>query len=217
MDAKAWKRAVAALALGGAVLALGGVAANTVAAQQAPAGPPTAQTQPGAGPRERHEQFLAALAAKLNVSTDQLKQAMEQTRQELGLPTGRGGPGGGPGHGGLRMGFETAARAIGISPDQLRQELPNKSLADVAKAHGVDPTTVANTLKAEATAHVDQALSAGRITADQATQMKQRMNDQIDQLMNRQLPADLPQRNSQPGQGRAPAGGEAFARGGARL
>jgi hypothetical protein len=216
MDMKAGKRAVAALALGGAVLALGGVAANTVAAQQTPVGSPTAQTQPGSGPRERHEQFLATLAAKLNVTTDQLKQAMDQTRQELGLPAGPGGPGG-PGHGGLRMGFETAARAIGISPDQLRQELPNKSLADVAKAHGVDPTVVANTLKTEATSRVDQALSAGRITADQATQMKQRLNDRIDQLMNRQLPADLPQRNSQPGQGRAPAGGEAFMRGGARL
>jgi hypothetical protein len=190
-----WRRAVAVVALGGATLALGGVAAERAAAQQTPQ--PTA---PGAGGQARHEQFLAAVAAKLNVTPERLRQAMDEARQELGLPErsakpgGPGGPGGGPGRGGFGMGLEAAAQALGISVDQLRQELPGKSLADVARAHNVDPTTVANALKSEATARIDQALGAGRITADQATQMKQGLNDRIDQQVNRTVPPAAAQR-----------------------
>ena len=191
MASNGLKRAIAALALGGAVLALGGVAADRVAAQQTPT--PTAPTTPGAAQQGRHEQFLAAVAAKLNVSPDRLRQAMEEARQELGLPEKSGGPRG-TGRGGFGLGLEAAARAIGISPDQLRQELPGKSLADVARAHNVNPTAVANALKSEASTRIDQAVSAGRITADQATQMKQRLNDRIDQQMNAQVPADAPLR-----------------------
>ena len=187
MVSNGWKRAIAALALGGAVLALGGVAADRVAAQQTPT--PTA---PGGAQQARHEQFLAAVAAKLNVTPDRLKQAMDEARQELGLPEKSGGPGSGPGRGGFGMGLDAAARAIGISPDQLRQELPGKSLADVARAHNVNPTTVANALRAEATTRIDQAVSAGRITAEQAAQMKQGLSDRIDQQMNRQVPAGAP-------------------------
>ena len=185
MERKGLKRAIAMLALGGAVVALGGVAVDQVAAQQAP---------PARAPgQDRHDQFLARVASNLNVSTDQLKQAMDQARQELGLPQGPGGPGG-PGRGGPRMGLDAAAKAIGISSDQFRQELRGKSLADVANAHSVDPTKVADALKADAAAHIDQEVSAGRLTAEQAAQRKAGLSQRIDQMMNRQVPADAPNR-----------------------
>jgi hypothetical protein len=107
------------------------------------------------------------------------------------------------------MGFDAAARAIGISPDQLRQELPGKSLADVAKAHNVDPTAVANAIKADATARIDRDVSAGRITAERAAQIKQDLSDRVDRMMTRQVPADAPQRGPGPRQGGAPMQGDA--------
>jgi transposase-like protein len=227
MDSIRLKRAIAIAAFGGTTLVLGGAVAHVVDAQQTPAASPTPTTQltptttgPGAAVRDHREQFLAAVAAKLNVTPDQLKQAMGQARQELGLPQRPGGPGGGPagapsggpGHDRFGMNLGAAAQAMNLSVDQLRQELPGKSLADVARAHNVDPATVANALKADATAHIDQAVSAGRMPADRAAQLNQDISARIDQLMNRQVPADAPLRG---GPGQAPS--HARFQGGPRL
>lgn len=176
---------------GAASLALVGATLGAVGAQQQPAASPT-PTAPAAR-QAQHDQFLNTVAAKLGVTPDRLRQAMEQTRQELGIRDHQpGGPGGPRGHGGPRLGFEVAARTIGISVDQLRQELAGKSLADVAQAHSVSPTTVANALKADANTRIDQAAAAGRIPADQVAQAKQRAAEQIDQSMTRQGPTGGP-------------------------
>jgi hypothetical protein len=51
--------------------------------------------------------------------------------------------------------YAAAAQAIGITPGELRQELPGKTLAEVAEAHGKSATDVAAVLKSEANEHVD--------------------------------------------------------------
>jgi hypothetical protein len=183
---------IAALAIGGAMLAFGGTAADVVTAQQAPTASPTPgmtspSTGPGADRKAHHEQFLNTLAAKLNVTPDRLRQAMEETRRELGIPDRPAG--GFHKQGGFfGPGLQAAARAMNITVEQLRQELSGRTLAEVARSHNVDPTTVANTLKADANARIDQAVAAGRISNDQAAQAKQRAAERIDQLMNRQFP-----------------------------
>jgi hypothetical protein len=187
------KRAAVAL---GIAATLGGAAAGVVRAQTPTPTRPAGQQQAD----QHYQQFLDTLASKLGTSTDKLKQAITDTRQSLGLPAdergfgpgfGRGGPGG-PGPRGLGGSFDAAAKAIGISTDQLRQELPGKSLFDVAKAHNVDPAKVADAMKADEAARVDQAVQAGRLTADQATQAKQQANSRIDQLLTQALPAGGP-------------------------
>ena len=52
-------------------------------------------------------------------------------------PPVKPGPGGrpGPALAGLRDGFQAIATFLGVTPEQLRQELPGKSLAQVAEAH----------------------------------------------------------------------------------
>jgi hypothetical protein len=193
------KQTILALALGSATVALGGAAVSTAAAQQAPE--TSTQQRPGGDRQALHEQLWAAVANKLNVSPDQLKQAFEDARKEIGLPDQQNGPGG-PRRGGMGPGFEAAVKAIGISLDQLRQELPGKSLADVANAHNVDPATVASALKAEAETRIDQAVSAGRISDDQAAQMKQGLSARIDQTINHQGPTGGPRAaDAGPGQG----------------
>ena len=201
---------------GAAALTMVGVALGVAGAQQAPTAapsptapapagsstqqPPAANPAPGtrapggqAAPgQDRHAQFLTALAAKLNVTPDRLRQAMEQTRAELGLPDRAAGGPGRPGGGRFGPGLDVAARAIGISVEQLRQELPGKTMADVARAHNANPTSVANALKAEANARIDQAAAAGRIPSDQVAQAKQRAAEQIDQKMTQQVPAGAP-------------------------
>jgi hypothetical protein len=194
-----------------AALVLAGGAVGVVGAQQATPSPAASAT-PAPGSRaqqaqQRQDQFLSTLAGKLGVTVDRLRQALTDTRNELGLPgrglgpldgRGRGVPGGPGGAGGPGFGrivgiggphLDAAAQAIGITAEALRQELPGKTLSDVARAHNVDPARVATALKNEANTRIDQAASNGRLTAEQVTQAKQRAAEAIDRLMTVQVPA----------------------------
>jgi hypothetical protein len=188
------KRALAALG----AAALLGVGAAGVAGAQTPPATTTPTPRAGAPATSSSQQFLDALAARLGIPADRLKQAIDEIRQSLGIPdrgdrSGLPGPLGGRGgdfdRGGFGASLSVAAQAIGITADQLRQELPGKSLADVARAHNVDPARVATALKTDAAARVDQAVQAGRVAADQAATLKQQANTRIDQQMTQQTPA----------------------------
>jgi hypothetical protein len=152
--------------------------------------------------RQRHEQYLNTLAGKLGVTPDRLKQAIMETHNELGGPRRPGGPGAqrpGPWRAGLNL--DAAAQAMNITQGQLRQELPGKTLTQVAEAHNVAPSTVADALKKAVTDRIDRAVTNNRITTDQANQAKQNLDQRISQLMSRTFPA--PGQNRGPRQGRS--------------
>ena len=213
-----------------AALVLAGSVAGVAGAQQTPQrtpipsvrppGVPGAPGTPGTPARPNRDQFVSAFAAKLGITVDRLNQALTDTRNDLGLKQGgpgpfghgghkgRSGPGGPGGPGGPAFGrrafgasLDAAAQAMNITADQLRQELPGKTLTDVARARSVDPARVSSALKTAATTQIDQAVTAGRLTTEQATRAKQRAGEEIDQLMTRQIPAGQP---GQPGQPRRP-------------
>lgn len=204
MTSRSIKQFVAA---GATALLFGGAALGIASAQQTPT--PNAQATPnrpagtpgqqGAPRQDQRQDLLNRVAGKLGVPVDRLQQAFTDARRELGIPDrppgGPGGPGhhgpgrGGPGFGGPGFDFMAVAQAVNLQPDQLRQELAGKSLTDVARAHNVDPATVANALKAQAGQRIDQAAAAGRIPADQVAAAKQQANQRIDELMTRQFPA----------------------------
>ena len=174
---------------GAAVLVLGGAAVGIAAAQAQPATTPSGQQTQSA-----YQRFIDALAKRLNISSQNLETAITQARSDAGLPAqGQGFPGGfghggrGP-HGGFGGELNAAATAIGITPEQLRTELPGKSLAQVAQAHGKSANDVATALKNAANQRVDQEVSAGRLTADQANTRKQAAAQRIDQLVNQVVP-----------------------------
>ena len=156
-----------------------GLALAQQGATPTPGTPAPGQTAPG---RPGHQAFIDALARQLGITSERLQQAMTAARNEVGLTGGSFGGRHGPGRGGMDL--TAAAQAIGISADQLRQELPGKSLAQVAQAHGRNPADVATALKNAANQRIDQAVANGRLNATQATDMKQRAAQRIDQLMN---------------------------------
>ena len=82
--------------------------------------------------------------------------------------------------------FDEAAKAIGISVDQLRRELQGKSLAQVAQDHNVQPSAVAQALKNAANAHIDQAVQSGRKSGIGAVPVAFLPGDQLGSTM--QLP-----------------------------
>ena len=186
------KRYVAA---GAAALVLGGAAFGAVSAQQATSTPTgsSSQATPAAtgsstqvAPQERQQAFLDAVASKLGITSTRLQQAIEEVRQEQGLPEGGHGKFGGHGHGGGHgMHLEAAATAIGITPEALRTELVGKSLTQVAQAHNVAPDNVADALKAEAEERLTEAVADGRLTQAQADAKRAELDARIDEMMDR--------------------------------
>ena len=171
---------------GAAVLVLGGAAVGVAAAQAQPATTPSGQQT-----QSRYQRFVDALARRLNISPQSLEAAITQARADAGLPADGNGFPRGFGHGrrgGFGLGLDAAATAIGITPDQLRTELPGKSLAQVAQAHGKSANDVATALKNAAHQRIDQEVSSGRLTADQANTRKSEADQRIDQLVNQVIP-----------------------------
>lgn len=172
----------------GAALVIAGSAVTVAGAQQAPATPttPTASQESAAKPGA--QAFLDALATRLGISSATLQQAITDARADVGAPPeGRGFPFGGRGHGGKPGRGEdlsVAASAIGISVDQLRQDLAGKSLAQVAQANGKTAADVVTALTNAANQRIDEAVAAGRLTADRAAQQKQLLAQRIDEEVN---------------------------------
>jgi hypothetical protein len=83
-------------------------------------------------------------------------------------------------------GLETAAGYIGITEAQLRTELEaGKSLAEVAKAHDKSVDGLADALYADAKQRLDDAVSAGRLTKAQETEMLSVLKDRITSMVNK--------------------------------
>jgi plasmid maintenance system antidote protein VapI len=139
--------------------------------------------------QQQQDKFIGTLASKLGVSTDKLKQALSDTQQEVGpVPLVLGKPATAVT---LSDPLKAAASALNISEDQLKQEHVGKSLTDVAKAHNVDPQTVANALKAQRTADLDQAVKDGKLTADMASRMRTNLDAEIQFMMSIVPPAKM--------------------------
>ena len=119
---------------------------------------------------------------------NQITPRIDQWQPGQGLPFGRGGGHGGPGgrggHDGLggpggQAVMDAAAQALGMTSADLMTELrAGRTLTDLAEAKGVDANTVKQAIVNAKKAEIDAAVQAGRLTADQATQMKQRIDQE---------------------------------------
>ncbi len=189
-------RSVKKLIVAGGALVVLGVAAVSVTVVQAQATPtPNTQQQ---NFRERYEQ---ALASRLKVTVDQLRQAMQDARKDVGLPDPgtrpapgfRPGPGGRPGFGrvpfergfGGFLGKEADAVAGLFKEDRaaLLNELNGKTLAEVAAAHQVQTQTVVDTIVKTANDQIDQMAQARNVSADRVTQLKQRISERVQEFV----------------------------------
>lgn len=98
-----------------------------------------------------------------------------------------------PRHGGMhkrgKISLESAAAAIGMTVEELRDELRSgKSIAQVAAARGVDTQKVIDALVAAATKRIDEAVAGGRLTAEQASTLKADLEQRITDRVNRVRP-----------------------------
>jgi len=125
---------------------------------------------------------------------DRIKAAIESGQAPL-----VGGLGGGPGFGRHGFGFggpgggaklDTAATYLGVSADTLHTDLESgKTLADVAKAQGKSVDGLVSALVDAQKKQIDGAVSAGRLTQAQATQIESNLQQRVTDLVNGKLPA----------------------------
>ncbi len=84
-----------------------------------------------------------------------------------------------------RDGVKVAADTIGIAPKDLAKELrAGKTIAEVATAHNVDPQHVVDALVQAATQKIEAAKTAGKISADRAAKLEERVPARITKLVN---------------------------------
>lgn len=143
--------------------------------------PDRANWRRGGKPGARIEKFLDELVKDGTITQEQAEKIKAKIKEKVG--SGRGGH---DGRGDLiRAGLVEAAKSIGISAEQLKEELKSgKSVAEVAQAHGVDPQKVIDDLVAAATAKIDEAVAAGKIPADRAAEIKANLPERISRLVN---------------------------------
>jgi hypothetical protein len=96
-----------------------------------------------------------------------------------------GGPGFGRfGHFGLFELFETAASYLGLTEAELREELRDATLAEIAREQGKSVEGLVQQLIATQTKRIDEALADGRITDEQAADLKAGLGERVEALVN---------------------------------
>jgi hypothetical protein len=84
-----------------------------------------------------------------------------------------------------RAAFRLAAKTIGITPQQLRQEvLGGQTIGEVATAHNVQPQTVIDAIITAANKKIDAAHDAGKLTDAQVSKLKARVATVVPRFVN---------------------------------
>ena len=113
-----------------------------------------------------------------------MAQALKDARRELGPKPGQAIVKV------VRDELDVAAKALGLADARaLRGELRGSSLTAVAQKHNVAPSTVSNAIKADLNGKIDALVSSGKLKADRAMTLKQRVSDRVDKLMAREFKA----------------------------
>jgi len=92
----------------------------------------------------------------------------------------------------LRRAAGIVARTIDIDRKELRQEVRSgKTIAEVATAHGVDPQAVVDALVNAANRRIDRAVANGRIRAERAATIKERLPERITRIVDEWHPRSV--------------------------
>jgi hypothetical protein len=90
---------------------------------------------------------------------------------------------------GLKAALEDIAGVLGMTPDELKDALRDgKTLAEIAQEKNVAVDDVVNAIVAAGDKRIDEAKDAGRLTQEEADNMKERLRTFAERLVNGDLP-----------------------------
>lgn len=182
--------------------AAGAIAANDVFSprEESKAIIDDAASQLGVEPSELSSALKQAMKKRIDAAAEAGRLTEEQAQElrdridsddfPLLGPRGPGGPGfhgHGPGHFGRGEVFGTAATFLGLTEAELRQQLEDKTLAEVAKDKGKSVSGLVVAMVAAAEKSIDQAVADGKVTKEQATELKSGLEERMTDLVNGEL------------------------------
>lgn len=192
---KALATGIAALAVAGGSVAVAAVSPFGAASAQtgsssttAPAAGSSGSATPAPRPDGPLEQALKALVADgtlTQAQADAVQAKLDALRPADG--GGRHGRGemGGPGMK-AGAGLDEVATFLGISVDDLHTQLESgKTIAQIA---GDKTQALIDSLVASANKRIDDAVTAGKLTADKATELKSQTTQRITDMVNNTMP-----------------------------
>lgn len=103
-------------------------------------------------------------------------------------PKGPGFHGHGPGHLGRGEVLAAAASYLGLTEAELREQVPGKTLADVAKEQGKSVPGLVEAMVAAAGKEIDEAVADGRLTDEQATALKADLEARFESMVDGERP-----------------------------
>lgn len=161
-----------------------------VVEQDAEPTPPADDTRREPGTRLRETlQDLVEDGTLTSAQADAVTEHLVENRPDRGDRGHHGRRGHRPGAGG-----EAVADLLGIDEETLRDELRSgSSIADIAADNGVDVQDVIDALVAQAGERLDLAVENGRLTAEEAAEMAERLEERITARVNGERP-DRPSR-----------------------
>lgn len=129
---------------------------------------------------------LDAAVAAGRLTKEQADELKERIDSGDGVPLFGGiGPGGHRGgHFGHFGDLQAAAAYLGLTEAELREELTDKTLAEIAKEKGKSVDGLVQTLVTAAEKKIDEAVADGRLTQKQATELKADLDERMENLVN---------------------------------
>ena len=129
-------------------------------------------------------------AAEAGRITEEQADALRERLESRGDVPLLGGFGPHFGHSGRHLGpfghvgsLETAAEYLGLTPTELRERLEDATLAEIAKDRGKSVDGLTSALVAAAESRIDEAVAAGRLTQEQAAELKAALPDRVEALV----------------------------------
>lgn len=176
---------IAAVGVGGASLAaaasptsipasLGSVSAQSQDESSATADDSSGTTSERASRTDRLTETLAPLVEDGTLTQEQAEKVVAALEEAQPSGGKRGG-------GGKGAGLDAAAEALGLTTDELREDLTSgeSTLADIAQAEGVDSSTLIEALVADATDKIAERVADGSLTQEKADEMLPSLTERI--------------------------------------
>jgi hypothetical protein len=150
--------------------------------------------------KQQNVDINTVIAAMTNADKDRIGDIVNKPWPKFGargpatgVPGGPARPGiggfGGFGRFGAGITLDPLAKALGISPADLKADLAKgQSIADIAKAKNVDVNKVIDTLVADAKARIQQAVTNKKLTQAQADKLEAGLKTEITNLVNNGFP-----------------------------
>ena len=143
------------------------------------------KVQAGQITQDQANQWIQAIQSGQRMGPPNGQRPQGQGQPGEGRPGfGERGPGGPVGGHGMRGGGELAS-ILGMSPDELRTAFQSgKSLAQIGQDKGISRDDLKAKILAARKTRLDQAVQAGRLTAEQEQQIINRMTANIDRQLD---------------------------------